>query len=178
MRTKAFRSTWLLIGLIITAQTPGVTAQAGGRPSQGVHSLPGRTHTFLEAVRSRDPARIAAFFPARGEFTYVHTRHLQGRDSVASVGMPAAAALGSIRSARPRPSFSISMHGQQIGLFLYQVICRGTSWRRGSGTRFVPPKADTSSAIFVEWRLEDSTWVISALGDESFTNQPTPTWAC
>lgn len=137
-----------------------------------------RVSGFLSTVRTQHGQRIAGFFPTTGEFTYVHTLHRDGADSVTTRRLPSSLASQAIVGGALRASFGIDHHGQPIGLFTHQVILRGTRWRRVSPTRFVPPNAEASSPIFVEWRKEADVWVVSAIGDETFTRRPFPDWCC
>ncbi len=137
-----------------------------------------RVAGFLATVRSQIGERVAGFFPTTGEFTYVHTLHGDGPDSVTTRHFPSSLAREHIVEGILRGSFDIDHHGQPIGLFLHQLILRGSDWRRVSPTRFVPPRADASSPIFLEWRKEGDVWVVSAFGDERFTRRPFPEWCC
>jgi len=68
---------------------------------------------------------------------------------------------------------------QPIGRLAHQILTRGTGWRRVAGNRFVPPGAPASSPVFIEWRREGDTWVVSSIGDEAFTDGvPLPSWCC
>ena len=73
----------------------------------------------------------------------------------------------------------LDVEAQPIGRLSHQVMHRGTGWRRvRGGSRFVPRDAPDDSPLFVEWRREGGTWVVSAVGDESFHDVPLPAWCC
>ncbi|HEX8694070.1 MAG TPA: hypothetical protein VF746_16735 [Longimicrobium sp.] len=156
------------------AQVPPAATADSGSPT-----LERRMKAFLEAVRRGSSDSIATFFPRAGDFTYLHTEHRADGTRVGTWRFPAAEAPRAIGSRGPLwESFTIQFEGQPIGRFAHQVMHRGTAWSRARGNRFVPPGASPASGIFVEWRQENGTWVISAFADESFKGVPLPSWCC
>jgi hypothetical protein len=137
-----------------------------------------RMRAFLEAVRQSDVEGILQYFPRHGEIRYLHTVHERQGARASTWIFPAADAREAIEDGPLWASFVIQPEGQPIGLFKHQMMLRGTDWRRVRGTRFVPPGGDASSGIFVEWRREDSEWVVSAFGDERYFWEPLPEWCC
>lgn len=136
-----------------------------------------RNMVFLRDHRTGPDERLKEFFPAPGEFTYVHTAHQADGPRTDSTRFTLADT-AALRTFFHRV-LDIDYHGQTVGLFAHQVLSRGIRWRRVAGTtRFVPPDAPDDAAIFVEWRLEDGRWVISSMGDESFPSGRTPPWCC
>lgn len=155
----------------ISAPSPAMSE----RTSQ---SLEARTRAFLEAVSRHDRHHAASFFPDSGEFTYLHTVHGAQGDQTTELRFPAREATDLIETGQLWTSFDVQVEDQPIGLLAHQVRYRGVRWKRVSETRFVPPDADATSAIFVEWRREGSQWVVSSFGDERFTADPLPSWCC
>jgi len=136
-----------------------------------------RCRAFLEAVSSSIPERVLEFLPNSGDLTYVHTLHRSGGDRIGIWRFPASDQIGAIQYQAPLwEAFVYHPEGQTIGTLHFQVLVRGTSWRRVRGTRFVPKGAPDTSAAFVEWRRENGRWVVSSLGDESFDDVPPPAW--
>ena len=152
-------------------------AQRHAPPGPSAATLEARSRAFLEAVDSEDPEAVVAFFPSSGDFTYVHTQHRRGGNRVGIWRFPAAEKLKALQFQAPLWGvFEYVVEGQTLGLLRFQVMHRGTSWRRAYGTRFVPRGAPASSAAFVEWRREGDRWVVSTFGDESFADLPLPSW--
>jgi hypothetical protein len=167
--------------LLAAALTPGILATAAraqvsqARPGQPEQSLEARTKAFLEAISWADRERIVTFFPAAGDFEYQHTTHTDKGRTIGRWRFPA----GTVGVSTPGSLWEALTNRQEeqvVGLFAAQVIMRGTEWPRVGTTRFVPPGFDRSSHTFVEWRLEGDRWVISRLGDESFTMEELPDW--
>src|SRR4051812_24648030 len=90
--------------------------------------LVARNRLFLEAVRSRRPSRIAAFFPRHGTFEYVFTEHKEDGDHRQSKRFPARSAEREISGGALWTSFDIQYESQPIGLLAHQVMIRGTEW--------------------------------------------------
>lgn len=131
-----------------------------------------------DALEHEDSA--AAFFPRSGDFTWVKTTH-RGEDDVVGIWrFPAV----NFRAAFRGPLMLedvlvVDYHGHRIGSFSHQLVIRRPRWRRAPGNRFVPADAPDSSPIFVQWRLEEGRWVVSAIGDETFSGDaPLPPWCC
>jgi hypothetical protein len=72
------------------------------------------------------------------------------------------------------------VEGNRVGSLSHQLRFRGSLWRRVRGNRFVPPDGPDSSPIYVQWRRdEDGRWVVSVIGDESYSGDaPLPSWCC
>lgn len=143
-------------------------------------SLPGRAAALLYALRWEGKLdSIREFFPRTGDWTYVHTSHEADGDRRGIWKFPGAETRRVIDHAGPIPRvFTINPEGQPIGLLVHQVMLRGAEWRRVAGNRYVPPGASARSPTFIEWRREGDTWVVSALGDESFPGGDVPSWCC
>lgn len=145
-----------MLALLAGAAQPLGSATA--RPAAEQQGLLRTNREFLEAVEEHRPEPIMRFFPTAGSFTYRHTLHTDEGDSVTIRRFAAGAARREITNGALWTSFDIQYEHQPIGLFAHQVLNRGTSWRRVRGTRFVPPDADATSGIFVEWRREGRRW--------------------
>jgi hypothetical protein len=143
-------------------------------------SLPGRAAALLYALRWEGKLdSIRAFFPRTGHWTYVHTSHEADGDRRGIWRFPGSETPRVIDYGGPIPHvFTINHHGQPIGLLVHQVMLRGAEWRRVAGNRYVPPGASARSPTFIEWRREGDSWVVSALGDESFPGGDVPWWCC
>lgn len=146
---------------------------AAQAPRRG-EPLAERMHRFLDDVMGAPEATLAAYFPRRDDWTWYHTVHEDGApDRMEVWRFPASATLDAIRTCGPAwESFQFQPEGQPVGVLSWQVLDHGRQWRRVSGTRFVPPGAPARGPVFVEWRREDGTWVVSAFGDESFRGRP------
>ncbi|HYW12470.1 MAG TPA: hypothetical protein VE871_10935 [Longimicrobium sp.] len=170
----------LLLGAALAAgATRPAAAQEDPRPQcteQRHDTLEGRHCLFLHALGR---SAVLAFLPGTGTFTYVHTTH---GPSGATEGMWRFAAADAVRAARIGGPlqwvFHLNFEGQPIGRLSHQVMHRGTGWRRVRGDRFVPRDAPDDSPLFVQWRREGGTWVVAAVGDESFRDVPHPPWCC
>jgi hypothetical protein len=137
-------------------------------------TLEGRNCAFLRAGGQR-----TAFLPRTGTFRYSLTSHYPGRMVAGTWLFSAADVVRAAGADGPlRGVFALQVESQPVGRLAHQVLHRGTVWRRVGGNRFVPPGASGSSPVFVEWRREGSTWVVSAVGDEAFADVPLPSWCC
>jgi len=127
-------------------------------------SLPGWSleRTMREFSRSDEPR---GFFPTRGEWTWVLTRHGPGGQD----------RIGIFRSRAEETEAAIAPGGPLCRSFNSGVVDPGSiqgsgrengRWRRVGGTRFVPAGRPASSPVFVEWRREDGRWVVSRFGEE------------
>ncbi|HEX2077049.1 MAG TPA: hypothetical protein VHG08_05045 [Longimicrobium sp.] len=158
-------------------------AQEWERPECTVHdqaTLEGRNCAFLRAVRRMGRDTLAAFLPRTGVLTYVTTTH-DGSGHVVGTWRFPVAALSGLEWGHPLFCvFHIHVEGQPIGTLSHQLLHRGTLWRRVERTlRFVPADAPDDSPLYVEWRRENGQWVVSVIGDESFTGDaPLPAWCC
>lgn len=125
---------------------------------------------FLEAVEDEPIDRIAAFFPKRGGWTWVQS-YVDRAGRRGTWRFPATETLRAITVGGPA-CLSFGVPGAHVGppegVLSMQVAAHGTRWRRVGARRFVPPGAPDDSPAFVEWRLEDGEWVVSAFGDEYY----------
>lgn len=169
-------ATLCLVGASVAICPPAVAQD--DRPQCVVESqatLEGRNCAFL-----RRESRRIEFLPRTGLFSYHLTTHSPGRSTTGTWRFSAAGLEEAARVTGPLfEVLDIDYEGQPIGRLAHQVMHRGTAWRRVYGNRFVPPGAPASSPVFVEWRRERGTWVVSAIGDEAFTDGvPLPEWCC
>lgn len=169
----SFMGIGIALAIALSMPVPSPHAQAAG------DALGAISRRFLNAIRGGTADDIRRYFPRTGDLTYRHTRHGHDGDHLEVwrfTGEDAGRQLDAegplFEAVQPSPE------GQTIGVFVYQVQCRGITWKRVHETRFVPPGADASSPVFVEWRRESRRWVISAIGDESFANDSIPEWDC
>jgi hypothetical protein len=166
MRSRAVSRKSILPLLAAVLLPSAAHAQRAAPGSGEAMSLAGRMRAFLEAAR----AEPAAFFPRRGDWTWVQTHHHErGGVRVGVWRFRAEDTPKALAYCGPAgESFAYQPHGQPLGVFIHHVIERRTRWRRVRGNRFVPPGAPAGSPVFVEWRREDGEWVVSAFGDERF----------
>ncbi|HEU4881548.1 MAG TPA: hypothetical protein VFT45_04860 [Longimicrobium sp.] len=151
---------------LFTLATPPLRAQT---------SLAARMQAFMAEIEDRPNTELAAFFPRRGDWTWVQTaRDYNHGGRVMGVGIwrfPGAETVRAIGADGPVcDSFEQPQgeFGPWEGLFGMQAMFNRGRWRRVHGNRFVPPDAGADSPVFVEWRREDGQWVVSAFGDEGF----------
>lgn len=161
-----------IAALPLGAQTESRVPAAAGAP------LGVRMEAFLREVGESPNTGLAAYFPRRGDWTWVQTLRDDGGgpDRTGIWRFPAAETQRAISDDGPVcDSFEGGGHsGPWEGrLGMYSRLHAGR-WRRVRGNRFVPPGADASSRWFVEWRREDGQWVVSAFGDEDFLYTPRP----
>jgi hypothetical protein len=151
-------------GVPLAAQRRPATESAGDTAS-----LDGRMRAFFEQVREESRPGAAAFFPRRGDWSWV--RSTPQRDGSLRAGvwrfhgeeaLPAMSAGGPLCG-----TFGgrYGHYGPVETVFGMQVKMHEEPWRRVRGTRFVPPGEREDSPTFVEWRREDGRWVVSAFGD-------------
>lgn len=134
-------------------------------------ALAARMRAFAEAAPDAPNDSVAAFFPRRGDWTWVHTRRPFDAPGPPRVGtwrfggaemLRAIGAGGPVCESFDRSFGEIGPHEGRLGI---QTRMHRGPWRRVRGTRFVPPGESAASPVFVEWRREDGAWVVSALGD-------------
>jgi hypothetical protein len=173
----AFRWVTIIISLsgLTLPSVPSVQAQIRPGPALDL-----RVHEFIASVDTLEPAGIVHFFPTTGDVVYRRTIHTAEGTQTGVWRFPATEVLVALASGGPLwESFEIQPEAQPVGLFEHQVKLRAGRWRRVRGTRFVPPGADASSPIYVEWRQEGTNWVIAEFGDELFTpSARRPAWCC
>lgn len=168
--SRYMRRTILISVAFFSTSAPPVAGQAG---------LGGRMQAFLREVEERPNTGLVAFFPRRGDWTWVQTlRDERGGGSRTGIWrFPGAETQRAIGVGGPVCD-SFDQGGGESGpwegrLGMQAMLSRGP-WRRVRGTRFVPPGADERSPVWVEWRREDGEWVVSAFGDENFLYTPRP----
>jgi hypothetical protein len=176
-----FRTT-LVVLLWACALPDPLRAQQAAR---GEPDLQARMTEFLRALpddRGTDTTR--RFFPTSGQWTYTRTIHLRsGATFVNRWELPAtetSALFGFEPEMRVNPvreSFEINYEGQKLGLLLDVIMRTPDQWHLVGRNRLVPPGAPPSCPTYVEWRREGGKWVISAFGDEWFTDSHrVPPW--
>lgn len=131
-------------------------------------TLEARLNAFFHEVRKESRPGAAAFFPRRGEWSWVKSTPV--RDGVRR-------GVWRFRAAETLPAMSAGgplcgTFGGDYGhtrpvetVFGMQVRMHDEPWRRVRGTRFVPRGEPDDSPTFIEWRREDGAWVVSAFGD-------------
>jgi hypothetical protein len=163
-RFGASRESVLLAVWLVLAASP-VRAQA---PDE---ALATRMRAFMQAAPEAPNDSVAAFFPRRGEWTWVHTRRPFDAPGPPRVGtwrfrggaetLRAIGAGGPVCESFDQPA-GIGPYEGRLGM---QTVMQRGPWRRVRGTRFVPAGESAASPVFVEWRREDGAWVVSAFGD-------------
>lgn len=133
-------------------------------------SLDARMRAFVREIAAEPNTGLAAFFPRRGDWTWVQTmRGERGGERVGVWRFPGAETVRAIGAGGPACN-SFDVGGGEIGPFEgsfgMQTRMHPLPWRRVRGNRFVPRGASAGSPVFVEWRREDGEWVVSAFGDE------------
>ncbi|WP_420126193.1 hypothetical protein [Longimicrobium sp.] len=168
---------WVPALLAVSLWAAPAASQA--RPAAGEASLQARMDAFLTREVREDEDRAAAFFPRSGDFTWVETTHRKDGDQVGIWRFPAADFHAAYKGPLTLEDvLVVDYHGHRVGSLSHQIVIRRPRWRRAPGNRFVPADEPDSSPIYVQWRLEDGRWVISAIGDETFTDGPLPAWCC
>ena len=139
-------------------------------------NLKARMQTFLAAIDTIGPTGLSHFFPRSGDFEYRRTIY-KGADTIYAVWRFPAHEVERAIDGPLWESLEVQWEGQRLGLFADQARRRRGCWRRVANDRFIPPGAGVKSAIYVDWRLEEWTWVISVIADEEFASEPLPAWA-
>lgn len=167
-----------MVASIVLALCCVLTLSSELGAQRGKGDLDGRVQAFIAAVDTLGPDGLVSFFPRSGIFTYRRTVYTPEGRRLGTWRFSAS----DVRAALEGPlssSFDIQIESQPIGLFEHQVKMRSGEWHRVNGNRFVPPGADASSAIYIEWRIEGANWVISEFGDEVYTTGVAlPRWCC
>jgi hypothetical protein len=149
------------------------TSRQDGPPA----ALARQNERFLAAVRAvATPRELVGFFPKRGEITYRHSVHSDSGTTIRVRSFPAAGIPAALEDSL-WAVFTVQIEAQPIGLFAHQLALRGPDWVYIGRHRFAPPGSNSCTPIYVEWRLEDGRWVISAVADESFSDA-LPGWCC
>lgn len=157
-RTSVLFAVWLVLAALpVRAQTAD-------------DALATRMRAFMAAAPGAPNDSVAAFFPRRGDWTWVHTRRpfdAPGPPRVGTWRFSAVETLRAIGTGGPVcESFDepggIGPYEGRLGM---QTRMHRGPWRRVRGTRFVPAGESAASPVYVEWRREDGAWVVSAFGD-------------
>ena len=164
-----------LVVLLMTAATLPLGAQRRTSASAAT-GLEARMQAFLREIQEAPNTGLAAFFPRRGDWTWVQTlRDERGGRRTGIWRFPGKETLRAIGEGGPVCD-SFNSSGGEVGPVEWrlgmQALMRGGPWRRVRGNRFVPAGASARSPVFVEWRREDGRWVVSAFGDEDLYLPP------
>ena len=162
MMIRLFASALALTALALAALPARAQAPDAG--------LAARMRAFLQAAPDAPNDSVATFFPRRGDWTWVQTRHRPDYRGAPRIGVwrfGGAETPRAIGAGGPVcESFDgVGGIGPTEGRFGVQTQLHRAPWRRVRGTRFVPAGESAASPVFVEWRREDGTWVVSAFGD-------------
>lgn len=131
--------------------------------------LEARNRAFLNAMEVFDVDSVLTFFPRDRDFTYTFTYHHPAGDSVSSWRFPAVDARRAIEGPL-RLSLDQQGHVLGVGTFASALAFTDPNWKRVRGSRFVPPAAVETSAVYVQWTREGSQWVVVAFGDEGYAD--------
>jgi hypothetical protein len=164
------------------ARTPILAALltlAAAFPLAAQASLGVRMRAFLAEIENEPNTALAAFFPRRGDWTWIQTQEdLGGGPDVLGVWrFPAAETVRAIANDGPACSSFDHARGEfgpYEGSLGMQMMMYPGPWRRVRGTRFVPPGRPDSYPVFVEWRREDGEWVVSAFGEMGIVARSIP----
>lgn len=163
--------------LSLAAALPLAALPAAGQGPDA--ALDARMRAFVEAAPDAPNDGVAAFFPRRGDWTWVQTSHPHDRRGPLRVGVWRFGAAETPRAIGEGGPVCQSFDapggiGPYEGRLGVQAELHRGPWRRVRGTRFVPPGESSASPVFVEWRREDGRWVVSAFGDGDVYFPPVP----
>ncbi|HEY7770908.1 hypothetical protein, partial [Longimicrobium sp.] len=97
----------------------------------------------------------------------VTTRSLSGRVAVERREFRGSETVTAVEPSGPLcETFAFGGDVGSVESLVHRVRVDPLPWRLVDGRRFVPPGASPRSATFVEWRIEDRRWVVSAIGEE------------
>ncbi len=147
----------ILAPLPLAAQLPAGTA-----------TLEGRLNAFFHEVRKESRPGAAAFFPRRGEWSWVKSTPVRDGVRAGVWRFRAAETLPAMSAGGPLCGTFGGHYGVVETRFGMQVRMHREPWRRVRDTRFVPRGEPDDSPTFVEWRREDGAWVVSAFGDRPY----------
>ncbi|HYW14182.1 MAG TPA: hypothetical protein VE871_19610 [Longimicrobium sp.] len=157
-----------LLRLAAVASLAALPAIAQDRPA-AMPTLAARMDAFLLQSPWEPADSVAAFFPRRGDWTWVQTWRANGRTAGGGTWRFSAAetarAIGAGGAACRSFQGSGGEIGPVLGLLAAHAQAHPAGWRRVAGSRFVPPGASGGSPVFVEWRREDGRWVVAGFGD-------------
>ncbi|HEX6750984.1 MAG TPA: hypothetical protein VF092_27090 [Longimicrobium sp.] len=163
---------------LIIATTPAAAQEAHSAAS--LRALDARMQELLATLDDPDfdgeVDEFVPFFPRQGEFAQVVTTHLRrGGDSVAIHRYRTAELPSATKPGGPL-CWSFDPGGGEVGRVMDEIPADWFDprrpWRRVRATRFVPPLRGAGSPVFVEWKIEDGRWVVSAFGEEA--DEPPP----
>jgi hypothetical protein len=160
---RIFGTRLAVLAALFAAPAAAQDAGRGGDPS-----LAARMEAFVDAAFAAEPETVAAFFPRRGDWTWVQTWREVGR--AVRTGTWRFSAAETVRAiAPPGPaciSFDVSGEYGPAEPALWTALGGSAAdWRQVGGNRLVPRQASARSPVFVEWRREDGAWVVAAYGD-------------
>jgi hypothetical protein len=166
------RNRLLSLIALITLSLPLAAQTEARAPAPAETALAARMQAFLAEVGDEPNTELVAFFPRRGDWTWMQTLldvrsgvvqgagvwRFAGAETVRAIGAggPACMSFDRVRGE----------YGPFEGRLGMQALMHPGRWRRVRGNRFVPPDASPSSPVFVEWRREEGQWVVSAFGEE------------
>lgn len=155
-----------LIALFSLAALP-LAAQTEARPVAASESaLAARMQAFLRELEEGPRDRVAAFFPRRGDWSWLKRAPEGGRTGTwrfaGSETLRAMGPGGPLCSSFERGGGEV---GPATGSLQMHVTEHPSGWRRVGGNRFVPPGSGARSPVFVQWRREDGEWVVAAFGE-------------
>ncbi|HEX2095475.1 MAG TPA: hypothetical protein VHG28_23970 [Longimicrobiaceae bacterium] len=178
--TPLWTSSWTIRFLLVPAAilaTAAAPARAPGQRPAGDSALAARNEALLQAAARRDARGAARFFPRRGTWDWVRASPKRGGETlirrfaaaetarVIGLGGPACELFDGPRgSVGPLSDASLAI----------QANMYGARWRRVGATRFVSPETDETPPVFVEWRREGQTWVVSRIGVRRHYTPPSP----
>ncbi|HYW14183.1 MAG TPA: hypothetical protein VE871_19615 [Longimicrobium sp.] len=142
-------------------------------------ALATRMRAFAAAAPGAPNDSVAAFFPRRGDWTWVHTRRPSDRRGAPRVGTWRFGGVETLRAIGAGGPVCHSFDGPAgwgpyEGRLGMQMLMHRGPWRHVRGTRFVPAGEPAASPVFVEWQREDGAWVVSAFGDVGVYDPPLP----
>jgi hypothetical protein len=148
----------MVVGGVLIASAAGAQARRAPTPAATPRA---RMREFQRAMENPSDA-LVRFFPRQGEWVLEHREGAAGRLSLwrhTSAQIAPAA-----DCAAPWRTFLVYPNGISGAASTGDRPPRG-DWQRVRPNRFVPPGRGAASPLFVEWRLEGGTWVVSSIGD-------------
>jgi hypothetical protein len=123
-------------------------------------------HDFVKALQ-RDREQLEDFFPRRDPWTWiVTTRSLSGQVAVERREFRGSETLAAMEPSGPLcETFAFGGDVGSVESLMHRLRMDPLPWRLVDGRRFVPPGSPPRSTTFVEWRIEDRRWVVSAVGE-------------
>jgi hypothetical protein len=117
---------------------------------------------FLDALRQRDQTRFLASFSRTAPFRYEST--LVGPAQFTDVSFDQLQA-----DFQKRTGWYESMFGldDEDCFRDWAVGDEGQSWTKSGANRFVRRRVDDKDSVYVEWRKEGASWVVSVIAEPS-----------